>query len=85
MEIWDQQLEPQNNYLYGSNQNLRLASGSSYYDNGLSNGSLDEPSLEAIPSNRLTHWQRISKMYQEYAIRSVITVEMNLLCKRTCS
>ena len=45
-------------------------------------GSIDEPSLEAVPSNRLTHWQRISKMYQGFWKRFHLEY-LNTLQQRT--
>lgn len=56
--------QPQNNYLYGSNQNLRLASGSSYYDNGLSNGSSRRNSF-GIPSAALTSASSYKSPYKD--------------------
>lgn len=61
--------QPQNNYLYGSNQNLRLGgssalSGSSYYDNGLSNGSSRRNSF-GIPSAALTSASSYKSPYKD--------------------
>lgn len=56
--------QPQNNYLYGSNQNLRLQSGSNYYDNGLSNGSSRRNSF-GIPSSALTSASSYKSPYKD--------------------